>query len=224
MKSTMKNLKAVLFDLDGTLIDSEYFHYECWNEVLADYDVQLDYPDWLKNYAGIPLPVNAKNLLAKYAINADLAEVVKRREALTLARLKTKDVGLMPYALEMIEFLYGRKLLLAIVTSSPREDVTAIFDRNGLGKYFSLIITRTDVIQNKPNPEGYEKCCAILGLVQENCLVYEDTLNGIKAAKAAGIRCIAVQSNLDVHPSLVIADELFLNLKAAKAALIASGV
>lgn len=215
----MNNLKAVLFDLDGTLIDSEYFHYECWNEVLEDYGVQLDYSDWLKNYAGIPLPVNANNLLTKYAINADLADVVKRREELTLERLKTKNVKLMPYALEMIEFLYGRKLILAVVTSSPREDVAAIFDRNGLRKYFNLIITRTDVIQNKPDPEGYQKCCAMLGLAQEECIVYEDTLNGIKAAKAAGIRCIAIQSNLEVHPSLAIADELFLDLKAAKASL-----
>ncbi|MBB2151561.1 HAD family hydrolase [Pedobacter gandavensis] len=220
----MKNLKAILFDLDGTLIDSEYFHYECWNEVLGEYGIQLDYTDWLKNYAGIPLPVNAKNLLSKYAISADLADVVKRREALTLERLKTKDVELMPYALDMIEFLYERKLLLAIVTSSPREDVAAIFNRNGLKKYFTLIITRTDVIQNKPAPEGYQKCCAMLGVVREECIVYEDTLNGIKAAKAAGIRCIAIQSNTDVHPSLAIADELFLDFKAAKTALIAVGV
>ncbi|WP_316840352.1 HAD family phosphatase [Pedobacter gandavensis] len=220
----MKNLKAVLFDLDGTLIDSEYFHYECWNEILGAYGVQLNYPDWLKNYAGIPLPVNAKNLLSKYEINAVLEDVVKRREALTLERLKTKDVGLMPYALEMIEFLHARKLLLAIVTSSPREDVTAIFDRNGLGKYFTLIITRTDVQQNKPDPEGYQKCFTSLGLAKEECLVYEDTLNGIRAAKAAGIRCVAVQSNLEVHPSLSIADELFADLGAAKTALEGAGV
>lgn len=220
----MKDLKAVIFDLDGTLIDSEYFHFECWNEILVDYGVQLEYPDWLKNYAGIQLPLNAKNLLSKYSIDASLADVVKRREALTLERLKTKDVELMPHALEIIEFLNERKLLLAIVTSSPREDVAAIFDRNGLSKYFRLIITRTDVVQNKPDPEGYLKCCAMLGLAQEECIVYEDTINGIKAAKAAGIRCIAIQSNLEVHPALSIADELFLDLGAAKTALLAAGV
>lgn len=220
----MKNLKAVLFDLDGTLIDSEFFHYECWNEVLADYGVELNYQDWLKNYAGIPLPVNAKNLVAKYELNVPLVALVKRREALTLERLKTKDVELMPYALEMIEFLYGRRLLLAIVTSSPREDVEAIFDRNGLRKYFDLIITRTDVIQNKPDPEGYQKCYSSLGLAKEECIVFEDTINGIKAAKAAGIKCIAVQSNTEVHPSLGIADELFLDLKAAQLALVEAGL
>lgn len=212
----MKNIKALLFDLDGTLIDSEYFHYECWNEILEEYGVRLTYQDWLKNYAGIPLPVNARNLLEKYAINASLAEVVKRREALTLERLKTKDVNLMPFALEVIEFFYEQNLVLAIVTSSPREDVEAIFDRNGLRPYFRLIITRSDVQHNKPAPESYNKCREALGFSRENCLVFEDTINGIKAAKAAGLRCFAIQSNTDMHESLLIADRLFLDLKEAK--------
>jgi beta-phosphoglucomutase len=212
----MKNIKALLFDLDGTLIDSEYFHYECWNEILDEYGVQLTYPDWLKNYAGIPLPVNARNLLEKYAIDASLSEMVKRREALTLERLKTKDVNLMPFALEVVKFFHEQNLVLAIVTSSPREDVEAIFDRNGLRPYFSLIITRSEVQHNKPDPESYNKCCKALGLSKENCLVFEDTINGIKAAKAAGIRCFAIQSNTDMHEALHIADRLFLDLMEAK--------
>lgn len=212
----MKNIKAILFDLDGTLIDSEYFHYECWNEILEEYGVQLTYPDWLKNYAGIPLPVNAGNLLEKYAISASLPEVIKRREALTLERLKTKDVNLMPFALEVIKFFHEQGLVLAIVTSSPREDVEAIFDRNGLRSYFSLMITRSEVQHNKPDPESYNKCCEALGLSKEDCLVFEDTINGVKAAKAAGIRCFAIQSNTDTQESLQIADRLFGDLMEAK--------
>ncbi|SHF18643.1 HAD family hydrolase [Pedobacter caeni] len=212
----MKNIKALLFDLDGTLIDSEYFHYECWNEILEEYNVRLTYPDWLKNYAGIPLPVNAKNLLEKYAIDASLPEVVKRREALTLERLKTKDVNLMPFALEVIRFFHEQELILAIVTSSPREDVEAIFERNGLSKYFKMIITRSEVVNNKPDPESYNKCCELLSLPKENCIVFEDTINGVKAAKAAGIRCFAIQSNTEQHEALQIADKLFPDLKEAK--------
>lgn len=118
----MKIIKALLFDLDGTLIDSEYFHYECWNEILEEYNVRLTYPDWLKNYAGIPLPVNAKNLLEKYAIDASLPEVVKRREALTLERLKTKDVNLMPFALEVIR-------CFAIQSNTEQHEALQIADK-----------------------------------------------------------------------------------------------
>src|SRR5260221_1562851 len=138
-------LKALLFDLDGTLIDSEFFHYECWNEILKESDVELTYEDWLKNYAGVPLPTNAKNLIEKYHIQTPLNDVIERRENLTLERLKTTDVNLMPFVLDTIKFFYDKGLILAIVTSSPRKDVDAIFERNGLGKYFKLIITRSEV-------------------------------------------------------------------------------
>lgn len=212
----MRNLKALLFDLDGTLIDSEYFHYECWNEILEEYNVVLTYQDWLKTYAGVPLPVNARNLLEKYNIDAPLQDVITRREHLTLERLKTKDVNLMPFALEFIEFFHAKGLTLTIVTSSPRQDVEAIFDRNGLRKYFSLIITRSEVTKSKPDPESYNVCCEQLNISKESCIVFEDTINGVKSAVAAGLTCFAIQNNTEEHERLSIANRLFLNLNEAK--------
>jgi HAD superfamily hydrolase (TIGR01509 family) len=216
----MAKFKAVLFDLDGTLIDSENFHFGCWNEILDDYNVQLSFHDWLKNYAGIPMPVNAKNLLEKYNIITPLQDIIKRRENLTLERLKTKDVNLMPFVTEILDFFQDRKLVIALVTSSPRQDVEAIFERNGLGKYFSLIITRTEVTKSKPDPESYNVCREKLGLAKEDCLVFEDTINGIKSAKAAQLTCYAIQSNTDEHYKLGIADKLFLDMQAAQNHLI----
>lgn len=220
----MPKLKAVLFDLDGTLIDSEYFHFECWNEILEETGAQLTYADWLQNYAGIPLPTNAKNLADKYAINTPLATIIERRENLTLERLKTKDVNLMPYAAGILEFFTKKGLTLALVTSSPRQDVDAVFERNGLGKYFKLIITRTDVTHSKPDPESYNLCCQKLGIAKHECLVFEDTINGIKAAKAAGLTCYAIQSSTAEHHKLSIADQLFLDFTEAKNHLISNNL
>lgn len=212
----MNKIKALLFDLDGTLIDSEFFHFECWNEILKDYGVSLTYEDWLKNYAGIPLPKNAQNLLIKYSIDAVLDDIITRREALTLERLKTNDVNLMPFVLEFIEFFHSKGLILAIVTSSPRKDVDAIFQRNGFGEYFDLIITRTEVSKSKPDPESYNLCVEKLNLIKTDCLVFEDTINGVKSAVAAGITCFAIQSDIGAHKNLKLADQLFLNLAQAK--------
>ncbi len=220
----MQKIKALLFDLDGTLIDSEFFHFECWNEILAESGVCLDYEDWLKNYAGIPLPSNAQNLITKYNINTPLAHLIERRELLTLERLQTKQVNLMPYVTEVLDFFKAQNLVLALVTSSPRKDVEVIFERNGLGSYFQLIITRTEVTKSKPDPESYNICVAQLGLQKEDCLVFEDTLNGIKAAKAAGLTCIAIQGNTAEHQKLSLADQLFLDFNEAKAYLIANSL
>jgi beta-phosphoglucomutase len=216
----MQNLKALMFDLDGTLIDSEFFHFECWNEILKESHVKLTYDDWLKNYAGIPLPTNAKNLIEKYNISTPLMDLIEIRENLTLERLKTKDVNLMPHVADVLEYFHDKDLTLALVTSSPRKDVEAIFERNGLGKYFKLIITRSEVTKSKPDPESYNLCCEQLGFDKENCIVFEDTINGVKSAKAAGLTCFAIQSNTEEHDKLSIADQLFLDFNTAKNYLI----
>ena len=215
-------LKAILFDLDGTLIDSEHFYFDCWNEILAEWGAALTFDDWVDNYAGTTLRVNAKKLADKYGITMPLDELIDKREKLTIQRFRTTDVALMPYALDIIEFFAVKGLVMAIATSSLRKDVEAIFERNGLAHYFKLIITRSDIINGKPHPESYLTCCEQLGLAKNECIVFEDTINGLTAAKAAGLVCYAVQSNTTEHSKLQAADKIFLNLKEAKEYLIAT--
>jgi HAD superfamily hydrolase (TIGR01509 family) len=189
----MSKIKALLFDLDGTLIDSEKFHFDCWNTFLCPYNVSIEFKDWLSNYAGIPLPKNAKTILDRYKIDEDLTSFIDRREKITFDGFRTTDIELMPHALEFVQFAYEKGLTLAVVTASPKIDVEAVFERNGLAKYFSLFITRTDVSKSKPNPESYNLCVERLGIAKEECIVFEDTLNGVKSALAAGITCYAIQ-------------------------------
>jgi len=220
----MAKLKAILFDLDGTLIDSEFFHFECWNEILIESDVQLTYEEWLKEYAGIPLDVNAKNIIKKYGIITPLLEIIERRQSLTLKRFEKVEIPLMHYVIEMLDYLKNRDLLLALVTGSPRQDVEAIFAKNGLDKYFEVMVTGTDVVKNKPNPECYELCLNQLGVKKEECLVFEDTVNGIKSAKAAGLMCFAIQKHKQEHEKLMLADQVFLNFELAEHYIIANHI
>jgi HAD superfamily hydrolase (TIGR01509 family) len=206
-------LKAILFDLDGTLINSEHFYFECWNEILAEWGAALTFHDWVNNYAGVPVYQNAKRLIATYGITTPFDELIARRENLTIERFKTTDVLMMPYAMDIIRFFAEKGLTMAIVTSSLRQDVDAIFERNGLSHYFKLIITRSEITNGKPHPEGYNLCRETLGLAKEECLAFEDTINGLTAAKAAGLVCYAVQSNTDEHHKLTAADKLFLDFK-----------
>jgi len=223
-KNKMTKIKALLFDLDGTLIDSERFHFDCWNEFLQDYGVQLEFKDWIANYAGIPLPKNAKTIIDKYKIDTDLSLFINQREQLTLYGFEHKDIELMPHALDFVRFFYEKGLTLAVVTASPRADVEAVFKRNGLAKYFTLFVTRTDVSKSKPDPESYNVCVDKLGFAKEECLVFEDTINGVKSAMAAGITCYAIQSNVRAHLKLKIADELFLSFANAKDFILEKGI
>jgi beta-phosphoglucomutase len=114
----MATIKAILFDLDGTLIDSEYFHFECWNDILSASGIQLTYEDWLQSYAGIPLETNAQNIHQKYKLQAPLEEIISNRKALTLRRLNNIEVPLMHYVKEILDFFTAKNLTLALVTGS----------------------------------------------------------------------------------------------------------
>lgn len=109
---------------------------------------------------------------------------------------------------------------MALVTASKRPDVDEMFQKNGLGKFFKLLITRSDVKNSKPDPESYLLAVEKLGFAQEECLVFEDTLNGLKAAKAAGLTCFVIQGNVDDHEKLAAADQIFLNFEEARDYLI----
>ncbi|WP_316847754.1 HAD family phosphatase [Pedobacter psychrodurus] len=220
----MSKIKALLFDLDGTLIDSEKFHFDCWNTFLCGYGVAIDFKDWLSNYAGIPLPKNAKTIIDRYKIDEELEGFINRREKITFDGFRSTDIALMPYALEFIQFVYEKGLTLAVVTASPKMDVEAVFERNGLAKYFSVFITRTDVSKSKPDPESYNLCVERLGLEKDECIVFEDTLNGVRSALAAGITCYAIQNNVRAHQKLKIADELFLSFANAKTFMLEKGL
>ena len=95
-------LKALVFDLDGTLIDSEQFHLGCWNHILADAGIELDINDWTENYSGIPMPTNAKRLIEKYNLSFAHEELIRKREEVTLSRLQSVDINLMPFAVETL--------------------------------------------------------------------------------------------------------------------------
>src|SRR5690606_26072248 len=112
-------------------------------------------------------------------------------------------------------FFYGKGFPMALVTGSPRDQVDPILKNKDLGKFFKTTITYDDVANSKPDPEGYLKAAAFLGFSKEEYLVFEDTANGTKAAKAAGLTCFAIQTDAGLHQNLSHADKIFLNLSEA---------
>ncbi|QNK61265.1 HAD family phosphatase [Pedobacter sp. PAMC26386] len=218
----MTKFKALLFDLDGTLIDSEHFHYRVWNEILAESAVQLQYSDFLKNFAGVPLPGNAKRLKELYEIESPLEALILQKEELTNERLKTSTIELMPYVEETLDFFFSKGIAMALVTASKRTDVDEVFRKNGLNKYFNLLVTRSDVTKSKPDPESYNLAVQGIGFQKSECLVFEDTVNGLMAAKNAELTCFAIQGDEESHAKLASADQIFTDFRAAQAYIIAN--
>ena len=208
---TIKHKKAVLFDLDGTLIDSEWFYYKAWKAVLAYYDFALDSELWLSELAGKTDSQAFEVLRSQYGFQADKGEVFERARQRIAQQHEEETVPLMPGSTDLINYLFQRKIIMAVVTSSKREVATYHLERNGLRQFFNVLVSRTEVEHPKPHPEPYNRCVQQLGLQPADCLVLEDSFTGATSAKAAGLTCFGVQPHESIRNTLAV-DRAFDNL------------
>lgn len=184
-------LKAVILDFDGLIIDSEYAVWSAWSETFADYG--LDFPDdvWLPMVGTRELDDEPW----RYLVNAtgreiDLKELeaVKRERSIRLSG----ELPAMPGVLELIEAAEERGLRLAIASSSSAWWIEGHLKRLGLRDRFSVVCTAEQAGPGKPSPDVYLAALAALGVEAEEALAFEDSEHGVAAAKAAGVRAVAV--------------------------------
>ncbi|WP_140937342.1 HAD family hydrolase [Sphingobacterium lumbrici] len=215
-------LDAVLFDLDGTLIDSEFFYYSNWSPILAkEFGLQITFEDWIQYFAGHTLVRNVGMLMESYGIETTEEFMWKETRA-NYAKSDMTTIRLMPYAREILEKLITENIRLALVTSSYRTTVDTVLGHHGLLEYFEFFITREKVVHAKPNPEPYLLATEILGVPQKNIIAIEDTSTGCAAAQGAGLTCIAVTKYSSEIKKLSKADSIVGSLKEVSGLLFAN--
>lgn len=212
----MNKIKGILYDFDGTIVDSEKFHFESWKQTLDEFGIQLIKEYYLLNYAGVPTPQNAKTMINKYRLAISSKNLCIQREFVAKRLAKEYQLELMPNALETIKYFHSKGIRLGIVTGSPRVDLDDFFEYTSIEKYFDFSITRDDVEKSKPNPQCYFLGASKLGFKKSEIIVFEDTHNGVLAAKNANLTCYAVQKEKILQERLSKADKIFSTLGEAK--------
>ncbi len=192
-------IKAILFDHDGTIVDSEKAHFEMWKNVLREYDVELSYEEYANQYAGIPTTSNAVTIVENYSIDTSPAELVKAKNNQTKQYLSKQAFPLMNGAIDSIRHFYNQGYKIGIVTGAGREGVDVSLVKHGLEKYVCVSVSGDDVLNSKPAPDCYLLAAEKLGLEPSECLAIEDTYNGSLAAIGAGIKCIGVSESSRVR-------------------------
>lgn len=208
---------AVIFDLDGVLIDSEALQYEAYTTVLARYAVRVSAADYARywiaegrgpEYAvqtyGLPLTPDALRALRNPVYHA----------------LMRQRATLMPGALAAVERLHGR-FPLAIATNSNRDDVGFLVDHFGLARFFAAIVTREDYRRAKPEPDAYLTAAARLNRPAAACLVVEDAYRGIVAAYRAGATAVAVPNEFTRDNDFALAARVLRGLDELTVELVA---
>lgn len=184
-------LKALLFDMDGTLVDSDPIHIAVFIEFLAERGVVIDETDYMSRIHGR----QNVEIFRDFLPNADPHELDLAKEAAYRKKVGT-TMEPIPGARELIRHARSRGLKIAAVTNGPRANLEAILEATGMTVEFDHTGTSNDVIHGKPHPELYLAALGALGISASEALVFEDSPSGITAARLAGIDVIAVASSL----------------------------
>ncbi len=192
-------IKAVIFDLDGVLVEAQDWHYEALNKALEIFGCDISYKDHLSIYDGLPTKVKLKMLNESKNFPVELFDLVS-----DLKQIYTHEIFLtrcFPSFSQQYLFkkLTEREIVTAVASNSVRATVEQAISNLDLKPYIKFSLSNQDVSNPKPDPEIYIKSISMLNLKPEECVIIEDNLNGIKAAKASGAHCLEVKNVEDVN-------------------------
>jgi HAD superfamily hydrolase (TIGR01509 family) len=174
-------IKAIIFDMDGVLVDAKDWHYQALNRALQLFGYQISRYDHLTTYDGLPTSKKLEMLSLESGLPKELHQFInemKQIYTMEIVYANCKPRFVHEYALSKLK---TRGFKLAVASNSIRHTVEVMMDKSKLVQYLDQIVSASDVIKPKPDPEIYLTSIARLGLMPEECLIVEDNDNGIKA-------------------------------------------
>ncbi len=183
-------IRAILWDLDGVLVNSMEFHYQAYQEVLATRGKELSREEYLRELIGLRNYVILRRVLGDLP-NEEIEALAGRKEE-AFRRLVAGQVKALPGADLLLRRAKEAGLRRAIVSSTPRANIELMLKSLGLWDMFEVVVGEEDAARGKPDPEGFLLAASRLGVAPDACVVIEDAPEGIAAGKAAGMRCIGV--------------------------------
>lgn len=185
-------IKAVIFDMDGVLIDARDWHYEALNRALRMFGMEISRYDHLTTFDGLPTKQKLKMLSATNSLPTSLhgfLNEMKQRYTMEIVASECKPSFNQQYALSRLK---SEGFKLAVCSNSIRSSVEIMMDRSELSPYLDFIVSNQDVTNAKPHPEMYSKAIERMKLSPNEVLVVEDNENGIAAARGAGAHVLEV--------------------------------
>ena len=179
-------IKAVIFDMDGVLIEAKDWHYEALNRALRLFGLEISRYEHLTTFDGLPTKRKLQMLSAQGTLPAELHEFLndmKQRYTMEIVNSQCKPRFNHEYALSKLKV---RGYRLAVCSNSVRDTIDVMMRKAALMPYLEFFVSNQDVTKPKPDPEMYDVAIARLGLAPSECLILEDNEKGIKAARAAG--------------------------------------
>ncbi len=202
-----QSVKAVIFDMDGVLINSEPHHLIIERDLFAALNLDISEEEH-KSYLGKSTLLMWTEIEATHKMSVSALELAARNKGEIVSHFSNPgNIELMPGVIEILEFLYQKNIPLALASSAEQEVIENVLEAAGLKKYFRFMVSCSTSGKSKPAPDVYLHTSVLLSLSPQECLVIEDSLNGIKAAKSAGMICIGYKAEITSDRFMTMADE-----------------
>lgn len=182
-------LGAVIFDMDGVIIDSEPIHFEAYKETLKEFGVEAD-TSGFSCYVGVSNIEMWEDLKRKYNLKISTKKAIERQMEITFKVFNEMTDDAIPGIRELLNELKAKGVLIALASSSPVAFIEEVLKKLEIRKYFDVVQSGEEVEMGKPAPDIFLKAAKLLEVTPEECVVIEDAEHGANAAKAAGMKCI----------------------------------
>ena len=183
-------IQTIIFDLDGVIIDSEPVHFKLEKQMLEELKIAVSFEEH-SSYVGMSSENMWEAIVNRHNVSYCAQDLVQKKHELYLEHLlEEKNLHPIPGAAELIKELHKNIFKLVIASSSPAEVIDAVLKKFNLSDYFMATVSGTELTHSKPHPEIFLRAAKLTNSKPEECVVIEDSENGVTAAKAAGMKCI----------------------------------
>lgn len=194
----MSTIKAIIFDMDGVLIDAKEWHYEALNRALCLFGMEISRYDHLVTYDGLPTRKKLEMLTLERGLPVELHDFINEiKQQYTMDQVYQKCRPFFPHEYALAR-LKAEGFRMAVCSNSIRKTVEVMLEKAMIDQYFEFFLSNQDVKKAKPDPEMYVACLARLGVKPSEALILEDNDHGIKAALASGAHLMKISTVQDV--------------------------